>query len=79
MFHIGQTFTASAFSESQIERMRLAPKSNTTACFAIVSPTLKARTELQTLSEMSMEELMMEVDFLRISDQAFRQSLLNDY
>ena len=63
--------------------MRLAPKSNSTACFAVISPyssTLKARTELQTLSEMSMEELMLEVDFLRICDQAFKQqSLINDY
>jgi len=54
--------------------MRLAPKGSTTACFALVSPNLKARSEIKPLAFMSSEELMLEVDLLRLTDQAFRSS-----
>ena len=41
-----------------------------------MSPTVKPRSEIETLSEMSDEEMMLEVEVLRICDAAFRNSKL---
>lgn len=50
------------------------------ASFALVNPTLKHyRNKFETLSEMSVEELMLEVELLRITDQAIRKSNINNY
>lgn len=73
MYHIGQKFTTTAFSRTQ----KLAPNSENHACFTLVNPKIKSpRSELETLSEMSDEEMMLEVEALRICDAAFRNSKL---
>ena len=41
-----------------------------------MNPKIAQRGEIQTLSEMSEDELMLEVDLLRICDTAFRDSKL---
>jgi len=74
VYHIGQTYKESASAKNQFERMRPAPKGSTTACFAVVSPNLKARSEIKPLASISHEELMLEVDLLRMTEQAFRSS-----
>lgn len=68
VYHIGQTYKESASTKNQFERMRPAPKGSTTACFALVNPNLKARSEIQSLAFMSNEELMLEVDLLRLTE-----------
>ena len=72
VYHIGQKFTSSAFSRTQ----KLAPNSENHACFTLVNPKITFRTELRTLSEMSNEELMLDVEALRICDAAFRNGKL---
>ena len=68
MYHIGQKFTSSAFSKIPIERRKLAPNCENHACFTLVSPKIKPRSEIETLGEISDEELMLEVEALRILD-----------
>lgn len=46
MYHIGQTFTSSAFSKIPHERRMPAPKGENHACFTLVSPTVKPRSEI---------------------------------
>ena len=71
-------YTSSVFQKMAVERRKLAPKGENHACFTIVSPnTREKRNEIQTLSEMGDEELMLEVEILRICDQAFRNSKLS--
>ena len=57
--------------------VKLAPKGENNACFALVCPNLQKRHETHTLSEMGDAELMLEVDILRICDQFFRNSKLS--
>lgn len=60
------------------ERKRLAPKGVTQACLAIINPNLKSRKQTQTLSEMSQEELLLEVELIRTIDSYFTQSRLSN-
>ena len=78
MYHIGQTYTSSAFAKTNLERKKLAPKSENLACFAFVNPMLAngSRSEIESLSKMSEEELMLDVEILRVCDTAFRNSKL---
>ena len=76
MYHIGKTYSSSIFSKVAVERLKIAPKSENHACFALTSPCNKPRSEIQTLSQMSDEELMLEVEMLRVCDAAFKNSKL---
>ena len=76
MYNIGQTHISSAFAKSLFEKRKLAPKSENHACFVLVSPNTSKRSEIETLSMMSEEELMLEVELLRVCDEAFRKSKL---
>jgi len=70
LYHIGQKFTT--FKRSQ----KLAPCEELHACFTLINPKVQRRSEVQSLSQMSDEELMMEVEVLRVCDAAFRNSRL---
>ena len=72
VYHIGQKFICPAFRKTQ----KLAPDSENHACFTLVNPKITFRSELRTLSEMSDEELMLDVEALRICDAAFRNGKL---
>ena len=86
MYHIGQTHISSAFAKIPFEKRKLAPKSENHACFALVSApsffNAKAKTgcnrrsEIEPLCQMGEEELMFEVDTVRMCDAAFRNSKL---
>lgn len=78
MYHVGPTYVSNAFAKITVMQQKrcLAPNGETHACMALVNPNYKARTELQTLSQMSEEELIMEVELIRILDAAFRNGKL---
>lgn len=70
VYHIGPTYT------KEPSNVKLAPKSENKACFALVSPVPKKQSEVETLSQMSIEEHMLEVEMIRICDLAFKRSKL---
>ena len=76
MYHIGQTHISSAFAKLPFEKRKLAPKSENHACFVLVSPNVSKRSEIEPVSQMSEEELMLEVEVLRVCDAAFSSSKL---
>ena len=80
MYYIGQTYASSAFAKLPIDRKKLAPTSENRACFVIANPnclTVSNRTEIDSLSEMSDEELMIEVEIIRMLDLAFKDGKLS--
>ena len=46
MYHIGQSYTSSAFAKINFNRRKLAPEGSNQACFALVSPNRYPRTEV---------------------------------
>lgn len=71
MYYIGPTFT------KEPSKFKLAPKSENKACFALVSPVPEKQSEVETLSQMSIEEHMLEVEMIRVCDLAFKRSKLS--
>ena len=79
MYYIGQTYASSAFAKLPADRKKLAPKSENRACFVLVNPNynvLKPRTEIDSLFKMSDEELMLEVDLIRMLNESFKDGKL---
>lgn len=86
MYHIGQTYSSSAFAKHPFLNRKIAPQSENHACFVLVSHNLPStpsatnsrsrRSQIEAVCKMSEEELMLEVDALRVCDAAFRGSNL---
>ena len=80
MYYIGQSYASSAFAKLSADRKKLAPKSENRACFVIANPNQmsnNARTEIESLSEMGDDELMLEVEAIRTLDLAFKEGKLS--